>query len=192
MPPRAGVTRLPPVPVPEPEPVPEPVPVPEPADQRHMPDRPDDAEQERYREVARLLHDAARPLRVLAAVRWPPDVRTRFLDPGPGGERLPEVSYPSFDAKPRLDAVYAARRLIYPGSTIDDWFDDQVAAIEATALMLGSLGTPAFHAYSRTVYGAPDVPLRFDPVTPLDLAHRVHQVIDDLARVDLGATPPPS
>ncbi len=75
---------------------------------------------------------------------------------------------------------------------IDDWFDEEAENIEATALMLSSVGTPAFHAYSRSLYGAPDVPLRYDPVTPLDLAKQVHRVIDELARVDLGATPPAS
>jgi uncharacterized protein (TIGR02421 family) len=147
-------------------------------------------ETERYRTVAHMLYQAARPLRVLASIRWPPSVREEFL--AGGADRLPEVEYGSFDTKPCLDAVYAARRLIFPGSTIDDWFDEQAKAFEATALMLSSIGTPAFHAYSRNLYGAPDVPLRYDPVTPLDLARRVHRVIDELARVELGATPPAS
>jgi uncharacterized protein (TIGR02421 family) len=148
----------------------------------------DTSENDRYREVARMLYEAARPLRVLAAIRWPATVRDEFL--AGGGERLPEVSYPEFDAGPCLEAVYAARRSIFPGSMIDDWFNEQAEDLEATALMLASIGTPAFHAYARNVYGAPTQPLRYDPITPLDLAHQVHRVIDELARVDLGATPP--
>ena len=39
--------------------------------------------------------------------------------------------------------------------------------------MLSSLGTPAFHAYSRQLYGVPKQPLRYDPATPLELAEQV-------------------
>ncbi len=59
-------------------------------------------ETDRYREVARLLYQPTRPLRVLAAVRWPLSVREEFL--AGGADRQPDVAYGSFDAKPCLDA----------------------------------------------------------------------------------------
>jgi uncharacterized protein (TIGR02421 family) len=148
------------------------------------------AEVDRYREVARLLYDAARPLRVLAALRWPTEVRDAFL--AADGRELPEVSYPAFDAAPCLDAIYAARRAIYPGSVVDDWFHETAEAIELAARMLGAAGSPAFFAYSQELYSSPTEPLRYDPATPLDLARGVHKAIEALARVDLGATPEPS
>jgi uncharacterized protein (TIGR02421 family) len=145
---------------------------------------------ERYRRVARLLYDAARPYRVLAALRWPVSVREEFL--ATGADALPVATYEAFDSAPCLAAVAEARRMIFPGSAIDDWFEETARDIETTALMLAAAGTPAFHAYARELYGVPTQPLRYDPVTPLDLAHRVHEVIGDLARIDLGQTPPAS
>jgi uncharacterized protein (TIGR02421 family) len=70
--------------------------------------------------------------------------------------------------------------MLRPGNVVDDWLDRQAEAIESTALMLSSVGTPAFHAYSRALYGVPDQPLRFDPATPLELARKVHQSLVDL------------
>jgi uncharacterized protein (TIGR02421 family) len=148
------------------------------------------AETERYREVARLLYEAARPYGVLAAVRWPADARDRFL--ASNGTELPEVTYPVFDPEPCLEAVYTTRRSIFPGSPVDDWFNRESEAIEMTARMLASTATPAFFAYSQKLYGSPTEPLRYDPATPLDLAHRVHTVIDELARIQVGGTGPPS
>ncbi len=60
------------------------------------------------------------------------------------------------------------------------WLEDQARAVESTALMLSSIGTPAFHAYSRQLYGVPTQPLRFDPTTPLELAERVESALDEL------------
>jgi hypothetical protein len=54
-----------------------------------------------------------------------------------------------------LDGVAAARRLLRPGNVVDDWLDREATAIESTALMLSSVSTPAFHAYSRRLYSVP-------------------------------------
>jgi hypothetical protein len=39
-------------------------------------------EQERIKTVARLLHQGCRPLKVLSALAWPPEVKTAFLEGG--------------------------------------------------------------------------------------------------------------
>lgn len=46
--------------------------------------------------------------------------------------------------------------------------------------MLSTVGTRAFHAYSRKLYGVPGQPLRYDPATPLELAQKVHESPADL------------
>ena len=51
--------------------------------------------------------------------------------------------------------------------------------------MLASVGTPAFHAHCRRLYGVPTQPLRFDPATPLELAEKVHASIDELSVASL-------
>lgn len=128
-------------------------------------------------------------MRVLASLRWPAEVREEFL--AGGASKLPDVTYPEFDATPVVDEVRAVRRIIYPGAVIDDWFEAQADAIEHTALMLAARGTPSFLTHSAAVYGQPSAPLRYDPVTPLDLANRVHEVIGDLDRIGLSLLPTP-
>ena len=139
--------------------------------------------QDRYRQAARILHDVAKPMRVLSALAWPGEIREEFL--ASGGDKLPEPTYSPIDPTPVIDGVDAARRLLRPGNVVDDWLDREATSIESTALMLSSLGTPAFHAYSRKLYGVPSQPLRYDPVTPLDLAKKVHDSIVDLQQVAL-------
>lgn len=149
----------------------------------------DSGEADRCRDLARRLHDVAKPMRVLSALRWDAAVRDSFL--AGGATQLPDVSYPPFDARPIVDEVRSIRRSIYPGAVIDDWFEAQADAIEHTALMLAARGTPAFLTHSAALYGLPSAPLRYDPTTPLELARRVHEVLGDLDRIglDLLRTP---
>ncbi len=142
-----------------------------------------DSDLDRYRRVAHTLHDVAKPMRVISALGWSGEVRTRFLDGG--ADRLPEPTYTPVDPSTTLDGVEAARRMLRPGHVIDDWLGREADSIEATARMLGSLGTPEFHQHSRQLYGVPDQPLRFDPATPLELATRVHDSLSALHHADL-------
>jgi uncharacterized protein (TIGR02421 family) len=149
-----------------------------------MPDDPmSDADRERFRGAATILHDVAKPMKVLSTLAWPGSTREQFL--GGGADTMPEPSYPSIDPGPVLDGVAAARRLLRPGSVVDDWLEGEARAVEATALMLSSVGTRAFHAYSRQVYGVPTQPLRYDPTTPLDMAERVLTALAELREADL-------
>ncbi len=134
--------------------------------------------EDRYREAAGILHDIAKPMRVLSALAWPAELREQFLSGG--AQHLPEPTYTPVDPTTVLDGVSATRRLLRPGSVVDDWLDREATAIESTALMLASVGTPAFHAHSRKLYGVPTQPLRFDPATPLELAEKIHASIDEL------------
>jgi uncharacterized protein (TIGR02421 family) len=143
----------------------------------------DDRSADRYREAARILHDVAKPMRVLSALSWPGETRQRFLDGG--ASHLPEPTYAPVDPTPVLDGVAAARRLLRPGNVVDDWLDREATSIESTALMLSTVGTPAFHAYSRKLYSVPTQPLRFDPATPLQLAEQVHSSLETLREASL-------
>jgi len=40
---------------------------------------PEIGDDNRYRQVAKILHDVSKPMRVLAALNWPADLRTQFL-----------------------------------------------------------------------------------------------------------------
>jgi uncharacterized protein (TIGR02421 family) len=142
---------------------------------------------ERYRSAARGLHDIAKPMRVLSRLGWPGEIRTEFISSG--GDRLPAPSYEPFDATDTLAAIDQIRRLLEPGSTVDDWLGRECDAIESTARMLAVVGTPDVFEHSGALYGTPTRPLRYDPATPLDLAHRVHDVIGRLQEVHLIRPP---
>jgi uncharacterized protein (TIGR02421 family) len=62
-------------------------------------------------------------------------------------------------------------------------------SIETGARMLAGIGTPVFFEHSRQVYGEPTAPLRYHPATSLELAQSIRDVIDQLARIDLGVAP---
>jgi len=145
-------------------------------------------EQQRIRSVAQLLHTTASRIRILRAIDWPLQVKEEFF--AQGARELPRVEYRAFDPEPTIDAIREARRLIMPMSPIDLWLDRQASGVEIGARMLAAVGTPVFFEQSRRAYGEPTEPLRYIPATPLELAQRVHAVIDGLARIDLGATPP--
>src|SRR5687768_12928769 len=94
---------------------------------------------DRYRRMAKILHDVAKPMRVLASLNWPGELRTQFL--ASEGTRLPEPSYKPIDPKPVIDGVAEVRRLLGSGNDIvDRWFEREANCVEATALMLSTLG----------------------------------------------------
>lgn len=144
-------------------------------------------EKDRIKKVAHLLYDGARHVRILRSIDWPATVKQDFF--AKGAKELPEISYPGFDAKPTIDIVREARRMIIPVSTIDLWLERQANSIETGARMLAGVGTPVFFENSRQVYGEPTAPLRYIPATPLELAQSIQDVIDQLARIELGVAP---
>lgn len=145
-------------------------------------------EKARIRAVAGLLHTACKPLRILRALAWDPEVKETFL--AQGGRELPQVTYPAFDPTPSIEAVRAARRQIVPVTTIDLWLDRQANAIELSARMLAAVGTAGFFEYGRQLYGEPTAPLRYVPITPLDLAQSVLDTIANLAHIEIHTAPP--
>jgi uncharacterized protein (TIGR02421 family) len=140
---------------------------------------------ERYRSVAHRLYEIAKPIRVLSALRWPTSVREEFL--AGGANTLPTVEYPPFDQRPIVEAVREVRRSIYPGALVDDWLESVAGSLEHTARLLATRGTPAFLEHNRALYGTPHTPLRYDPITPYELAQRVNEVLAGLERVGLSS-----
>ena len=146
-----------------------------------------DKEKERIRKVAHLLYDGAHRLRILRSIDWPLSVKQSFF--AKGARELPEINYPAFDSAPTIEIIREARRMIIPVSPIDLWLERQANSIESGARMLAGIGTPVFFDQSRQIYGEPTTPLRYIPVTSLELAKSVQDVIDQLARIDLGVAP---
>ena len=144
-------------------------------------------EKQRIRKVAHLLYDGARRVRILRSIDWPVQIKQGFF--AKAARELPVISYPGFDATPTIDIIREARRMIIPISPIDQWLERQANSIETGARMLAGIGTPVFFEHSRQVYGEPTAPLRYLPVTSLELAQSIQEVINQLARIDLGVAP---
>lgn len=145
------------------------------------------ARKDSIRKVAQLLHDVAEPMKVLSSLAWPAKIREEFL--ASGGERLPRPEYERVDPTPVLEGVKQARGLIRGEGLSESWLRAQADAIEATALMLGAVGTATFHDYSRQLYGVPTQTLHFAPATPLQLAEKIHSSIDELSLKHLVPEP---
>jgi uncharacterized protein (TIGR02421 family) len=143
---------------------------------------------ERIGAVTGLLYSACKPLRILRSVAWSAEVKEAFL--AGGGRELPQVTYPAFDPAPSIEAVREARRRIVPVTTIDLWLERHAQSIELAARMLAAVGTPAFFEYGRQIYGEPTAPLRYVPLTPLELAQSVLDTIGQLAHIDIQVGPP--
>ncbi len=147
-----------------------------------------DREKDRIRQIAGLLYQASRSIRVLSSVDWPPEVKAEFFDKG--AKELPQVSYRPLDPAPVIEAVREARRSIVPATTVDLWLDRQADTLERSARMLAAVGTSAFFEYGRQIYGEPTAPNRFYPLTTLELAEHVRDTIEQLARIEVDVAPP--
>lgn len=139
-------------------------------------------------EIAAILRQAEVPLRVLGSIAWLPEVKQRFFDAG--AKELPNVAYDAIDTSASLQLVQQARARIAGDCKIDQWLKRQADAIEASAKMLASIGTGAFHHYSAKLYGRPDQPLPDGLGTASELASRLDETLEFFSTTDLGAPPP--
>src|ERR1044072_9601272 len=98
---------------------------------------PETGHDNRYRQVARILHDVSKPMRVLAALNGPAELRTQFL--ACDGAKLPNPRYKPIDPARVLDGVQTVRRLLRPG-IVDRWFAREASCIEGTGLLPSTVG----------------------------------------------------
>jgi uncharacterized protein (TIGR02421 family) len=149
----------------------------------------DDAEKDRVRRIARLLYQASKPIKILKTIGWGGAVKATFF--ARGAIELPEVEYPAFDPEPVLNLIQEAKREIFVGaSVVDNWLEKVAHDLELGARMLAGVGTSVFFEYSRQAYGEPSSSMRFDAVTPLNLAHQIQTVIQQLDHINLDISPP--
>lgn len=147
----------------------------------------EERERARIREISRLIHEAAVPVQVLSFLAWPPEVKERFF--ARGERELPEVGYPDFEPTPSIELVREARRRIAPVTSIDAYLERQAQSVAQGARMLAVRGTNAFYTLSCELFGEPTDPLRYAPVTSLDMARQIHRAVEEIASVDLSVAP---
>jgi len=101
-----------------------------------------------------ILH-AQRPIRVLRAINWGPQVHERFFKHG--ARELPRPEYPALEFKPeeKVKELRAIRRQIRGKNPVEELLRKKCDEFIALAQLLASRGTRRFYEISRRVYGDP-------------------------------------
>jgi uncharacterized protein (TIGR02421 family) len=139
---------------------------------------------ERLQSAAQLLRRAEKPVRVLRAVAWGPEVAQAFF--AAGEKELPKVSYTPLDAAPVHEALRAARALIDGDGPVQAWLLRIANVIGTGADMLAGIGTKEFHRQSVRLYGSPQTDLLDCDVRPLDLARMLDYVLGSFHTLDIN------
>jgi uncharacterized protein (TIGR02421 family) len=111
------------------------------------------------REYLRSLSDeilrAQKPLRVLRAINWGPQVHQRFFKQG--ARELPRPEYPplGFDPEELAAALAAIRKRIRGRNPVEELLRHKCDELAGVARMLGARGTRRFYELSRRLYGDP-------------------------------------
>ena len=125
--------------------------------------------------LANILYKASRKVRILSHLNWPSSVRYNFFRSG--SEKLPNLTYPSFDPSPIRHRLSKAMDLM--GDTpFDQWFKTKLQDIEAGINLISQCGNKEFFKFSSKIYGLPKGKLRDGKTTPLDLANRFSSVME--------------
>ena len=111
------------------------------------------------REVLRRISDqilhAQRPIRVLRAINWDPQVHERFFR---GGAReLPRPEYPALGFAPeaKVKELRAIKRQIRGKNPVEELLRRKCDEFVSLAQLLGARGTKRFYELSRRIYGDP-------------------------------------
>jgi uncharacterized protein (TIGR02421 family) len=111
------------------------------------------------REYLRRISDqillAQRPIRVLRAINWGPEVHARFFRHG--AKELPRPEYPplEFDPAEKQKELRAIRRQIRGKNALEGLLRRRCDEFIALAQLLAARGTKRFYEISRRVYGDP-------------------------------------
>ncbi len=142
-------------------------------------------QRERIRECATALRSAEASVRILRTIAWDPAVKTRFF--ANGARELPDVAVTPFDPAPVHALVADARRRIDFDGPVAAWLSRCADAIEASADLLASAGTPAFLEHGARLWGLPADERA--GTSSLALARAVEMSCAELYGIDLGAPP---
>ncbi|MDX2221524.1 MAG: flavohemoglobin expression-modulating QEGLA motif protein [Rhodospirillaceae bacterium] len=141
-------------------------------------------ELERLKTAAALLRKAEKPVRILRAVGWGPEVEERFM--AQGAKELPQVAYTPLDPKPVHAALADIRPLIAGSSPAHAWLWRVADTVATAAEMLAGIGTKDFHRHSLALYGSPQTPLVNCDVRPLDLARTLDYVLSAYTNLEIN------
>jgi uncharacterized protein (TIGR02421 family) len=150
---------------------------------------------ERLAVLAQRVVDAQRPVKVLDAIKWSPEIFEQFRDSG--WREMPKLTlddYVRTDLGYDPDAAYAEFRDIESAVNREFGPDDGVARILAETAaeyarvveMLKTRGTRRFYELSRELYGSPKDLLPDDVTALRDVALHMYDVLTQLDERALG------
>jgi uncharacterized protein (TIGR02421 family) len=110
---------------------------------------------ERLRTLSDRIVHAQRPIRVLRAINWGPQVHDRFFRQG--ARELPRPEYPplGFDLGAKLRELRDIKRQLRGRNPLEDLLRRKCDEFVALAQLLAARGTRRFYELSRRVYGDP-------------------------------------
>ena len=143
----------------------------------------DDPALAKFAEFDARLVAAAKGIRVLAILDWPPAVREAFLRSWDAGDpELPRHEYPAVSFTRESEELRKIAYAVDRQHPIGRYIYETARSYMAAASMLENIGTPAFTATSVEMYGKPGDRLGSGNLTNLDAADHFLKVSDEFVR----------
>lgn len=128
-----------------------------------------------------LLADTVQPIKILAALTWPREAETEFLEAWRAGRpALPGVQLARPDFRREIGILEGIQSKCDRGHPLDNLIYKTARSYASAARMLGAIGTAEFTGYSTELYGKPDDPYKTQDWTALDAAEFFLAKTDEL------------
>ncbi len=126
------------------------------------PPRPSTGDDERHVALDARVVAAARNIKILTRLGWPPEVRERFLERWEAGERmLPDVEARPARFDDEAEELHAVAKACDADHPLGAYVQRTAESYLTAGRMLAGAGTPAFTEASVKLYGGPG-----DPIAP--------------------------
>lgn len=149
-----------------------------------------------FAELDARLVEAARDVKVLSNLAWPPHVQAEFLAGWQAGDpRLPRPEPPRLGFAQNAAALQALMAECDRSHPVGRFLFRTARSYVTAAAMMSSLGTPAFTARSLELYGGPRDPIGPGQMTNLEAAEHFLAMTEDfraagyIAEQDICLTP---
>jgi uncharacterized protein (TIGR02421 family) len=132
-------------------------------------------------ELDGLLAETVKPIKILAALAWPPEAEVRFLEAWRAGQpELPDVRLEPQDYSREIKVLEDLQSKCDRSHPLDNLIFKTARSYASAARMLGAIGTPAFTTHSIELYGKPDDTWKLQDFTALDAANFFLEKTDEL------------
>jgi len=126
------------------------------------------------------LAEAARPIRILERLKWPPGTEERFLEAWRAGRpALPDVRHEAVGGAP-AGPLASIQDRCDRGHPLGELLFRTAGSYRLALAMLEGAGTEEFTRHSIALYGRPDDPYRTQDWTGVDAAEFFLKITDEL------------